>query len=133
PPPPHQHPQDAPARTGMPVPAAGLADVLVRDPHPAVPLRLGDHRLEQAPEVLPPPPPPLELGLGLAKPHRQRIAHALELAGPQHARPADRPDAPLDPLARKRRGEELAEPPLERRDLTAKVVARPALDHRAAI
>jgi hypothetical protein len=96
-------------------------------------LGLGDHRLEQAAVGLLDPSPPVKLGLGIAKPDRERVPNPLELGGSEQARPPDRADAPVDPLAREGRGEKLTQPLLERGDLTAKVVARPSLHHRAGI
>ena len=50
-----------------------------------------------------------ELALGLAEADDERVADPLELGGAEHPRAADGADPPLDPLAGKRRGEELAQ------------------------
>ena len=74
-----------------------LADVLSGDPHPAVALRIGDHRLEQASVRLLDLASAAELGLRLRKPHRQRVSNPLQLGDPEHAGPADGAHRPLDP------------------------------------
>src|SRR5215212_6937031 len=45
-PPAHQHPEQTEPRLGVPVLAARLADVVVRDPLPLVPGGIGDQRLD---------------------------------------------------------------------------------------
>ena len=65
----------------MPVLAAAVADVLVRDDHPAVPVGVGDHPLDQAAIGLLDVRLAPELDLGVAQPQREGVAHALELAG----------------------------------------------------
>jgi hypothetical protein len=107
--------------------ALALADVLVRDGHPVVPVRVGDHLLDQAAIRLLDVSPAGDLGLGLADPHDQRVTDALEVGGAQHARPARGADAPADPAARESRDPELAELPLEPGDLASKLVANTAL------
>ena len=52
PPPAHEHPEQAPARAHVPVPAARLADVLGGDPHPLVALGREEHLLDQTPVLL---------------------------------------------------------------------------------
>lgn len=90
-------------------------------------LRRGDHRLEPGPVVL------LDVGLarqldpGVAQAQGERVAHPLELAGREHPRAADCPDVPLEPAARERGGEELAERALQPADLAAQVLAGPTL------
>jgi hypothetical protein len=111
----------------MPVPATLLADVLVRDPHPPVPVRLRDQALEGAAVVLLDPAAAPELALGLLKPDRERVADPLEVADAEDAGPADGADAPLDPLAGEGGGEELAEALLERSDLAPQLVAGASL------
>ena len=60
-----------------------------------------------------PRPRRAELGLRLAEPGGERVAHPLQLGDPKHPRPADRADRPLHPLAREGGGEQLAEPLLQ--------------------
>jgi hypothetical protein len=103
----------------MPVPTAGLADVLVGHPHPPVALGLGGHRLDQAAILLLDPAPATKLGLRLAEPDGERVAHPLQLGDPEHPRPADRAHRPLHPLAREGGGEQLAQPLLQQGDLPA--------------
>jgi len=107
----------------MPVTAAALADVLVRDADPAMAVGVGDHALEQAAVGLLLGATPGELGLCLADAHDEGVPDALELGGAQQARPADGSDPPLQSLARESRGEQLPEPALEPGDLAAKVLA----------
>jgi hypothetical protein len=113
------------------VPAAGLADVIVRDAHPAVALGGGDHRLDQGPVGMLGVVPAPELALGVAKPQRERVADPLELAGPEHARPPGRTDPPFEALAGEGLAEEGAEPALDPGDLAAQVLARPPLGRLA--
>jgi hypothetical protein len=111
----------------MPVQAAALADVLVRDHHPPMSLRRGDHRLEQPAVCL--------LDLGLPGELRARVAHAphervpdpLEVSRRQDPGPAHGPDPPLEPLAGKRGREQLSELSLERADLAAQIVPGAAI------
>jgi hypothetical protein len=107
--------------------ATALADVLVGDDHPAVALGSGDHLLEQAAVGLLDVGAPGELGLGVAESARKRVADALELAGGEHPRAADRADAPLEAGTREGGGEQLAEPAVERGDLAPQVLARAPL------
>jgi hypothetical protein len=58
-----------------------LADVLVRDDDPAMGLRGGDHLLQQTPVGLLDLTALGKLAAHVAKPARERIANALELAG----------------------------------------------------
>jgi hypothetical protein len=88
-----------------------------------VALRLGDHRLDQGPVRLLGLDPAAQVGLSLAQSHDQSVADSLELARVEHLGPADGADAPVDPLARERRGEQLPEPALERSDLPTQVLA----------
>ncbi len=53
---------------------------------------LGDHRLEQAAVRLLDLAAPAQLGLSLAQPRGERVAHPLQLGDPEHPRPADRAD-----------------------------------------
>jgi hypothetical protein len=89
----------------MPVLAAGLTDVVVGYPHPAVALGRGGHRLHQAAILLLDPAPASKLGLRLAEPGGKRVTHALQLGNAEHARSADRAHRPLHPLAREGGGE----------------------------
>jgi hypothetical protein len=109
------------------VAAATLADLLVGDSHPPVTLGLGDHRLEHAPAVFLGVGVTRQVRLGFGEPEGKRVADALQLADPKHSGAPDRPHAPLDALAGKRRGEELAEAQLEAGDLLAQIVASPTL------
>ena len=120
-----QHPEDAPARPRVPVAAAGLADVLVGDDHPAM---LGRARRSstRAGRGWPPRRRPRAGELGCAR----RASRARARRGSARARrsrapagPRPRPRATRAP-ARERRGEQLAELALEPRDLPAQVVAR---------
>jgi hypothetical protein len=87
-----------------------------------------DHLLEARAIALLDPAPPCDLSFGLAKPYRERVAHAFELGQTEHAGAAGRPDGPLDPLAGKGGGEQLAEPAFEQRDLATELGADSALD-----
>ena len=107
----------------MPVSAARLADVLVGHPNPPVALGLGDHRLDQAAIVLLDLSPAVELGLRLAEPGGERVADPLQLGDPQHPRPPDRANRPVDPLTGEGGGEQLAESLLQQGDLPAETLA----------
>jgi hypothetical protein len=61
------------------VAAAGLADVFVGDPDPAVALRGDDHRLEQSTVCLLEIGSARDLGARLANPKGERVAHSFEL------------------------------------------------------
>src|SRR5215218_2059294 len=126
-PPAEEHPEDAPSGTRVPVLTRPVPDVLGGDPHPAVVLRLRDHGLEQPAVGLLDLTLTGELGLSLAQPDGESVAHALELGNSQNARPANGRDAPVDARPGEGRGKELAEPLLEQRDLAPKLVARPVL------
>jgi hypothetical protein len=104
-----------------------LADVRVRDPNPAVLLRVGDHALDQAPVSLLHVGAARDLRLCLAHPHHQRVANPLEVGRAQHPRAADRADAPVDSEPREGGRPELAELPLEAGDLAAQLLADGAL------
>ncbi len=105
------------------MPAAGLADVIVGDSDPPVAVGLGGHRLDHAAILLLDLAPAAELGLRLAEPGSERVAHPLQLGDPEHPGPANRPDRPLHSLAREGGGEQLAEPLLQQGDLPAKILA----------
>jgi hypothetical protein len=111
----------------MPVAAAPLADVLVRDLDPAVAVGGDDHRLHQPPVRLLDLAPAVELRLRLAQSHGEAVADALEGSGVEDPRAAHRAHRPFDPLARERRREELAEALLEQADLVTEVLADAAL------
>ena len=85
--------------------AAGLADVLVGYPDPAVVLGRGDHRLHQAAILLLDPPPASKLGLRLAEPGGERVPHPLQVGDAEHPRSTDRAHRPIHPLAREGGGE----------------------------
>ena len=115
-PPAEEHPEDAPTRAGMPVLAGALADVLGGDPDPVVALGLGDHRLEQPAVGLldlarADPARPAPRGVATASASRTRSSSA----DAQHPRAAHGGHAPLDPGARERGGEQLAQSLLEQR------------------
>jgi len=114
----------------MPVPAAGLADVVVRDLDPAEAVGLRDHRLEQAAVRLLDVGAAGDLALSLAQPVCERVANSLELRDREDPRPADRADMPVDVLTREGAREELGEPALENPDLAAKLFAGEALGAR---
>lgn len=103
--------------------AAGLADVLVGDPHPAEALRLGDHALEQLAVSLLDVDAGGQLGLGVAQAQRERVAHPLQLGDPEDPGAPGRCDPELDPLTRIGGREKLPEPQLEPGDLAAQVLA----------
>jgi hypothetical protein len=107
--------------------ALALADVLVRDPDPVVPVRVRDHLLDQQAVRLLDVRAASDLGLRLADPDDERVADALEIGRAEHARPAGGADAPVDPAAREGGDPQLAELPLEPGDLAAELVADPAL------
>ena len=65
-----------------------------------------------------------ELGLGVAKPQRERVANSLQLAGAKQTRPADGTDPPLEPRAGGGLAEQGAEPALDPGYLAAQVRAR---------
>jgi hypothetical protein len=89
----------------MPVAAAPLADVLVRDPYPAVAVGGHDHRLHEAPIRLLDLAQAVELRLRLAQSHGEAVADALEVSGVEDPRAAHRAHRPLDSLTRERRRE----------------------------
>src|SRR5438128_4681178 len=101
----------------MPVLAAGLADVGVRDPDPFEPRRLLQHLLD-AGHVL-----PLHVGAvpqgaaSILEPLRERIPDLLQLAEAQHAWTAARADPPLEPPAGVRVREDRGELALQLGDL----------------
>ena len=103
--------------------AAGLTDVLVGHLDPPVALGRGGHRLDQAPVLLLYLAPPADLGPRRVQPRGECVPHPLQLGDAKHPRPANRADPPVDPLAGEGGGEQLSQPPLERGDLAAKVLA----------
>ena len=88
---------------------------------------VGDHALDEAPVLLFDVRPARDLGLRLAHANDQRVADTLEVGRAQHARTADRTDAPVDSLAREGGGPQIAELALEACDLAAELVADDAL------
>jgi hypothetical protein len=88
---------------------------------------VGDHALDEAPVLLLDVRPARDLGLRLAHANDQRVADTLEVGRAQHARTADRTDAPVDSLARKGGRPKFAELALEACDLAAELVADDAL------
>ena len=73
-------------------------------------LGLGDHALDEARgSGSSTSAPARDLGLRLADANDERVADALEVGRAQHARTADRADAPVDSAAREGGGPELAE------------------------
>ena len=112
----------------MPVPAAGLADVLVRNADPLVGIRVGAHPLDQGAHLVLARGALAERGAGVDQPGEQPVAYTLELIdGEDPGAPARRRDAELDPRARKRRGEKATELGFQRRDLAAQLLAGVAL------
>ena len=108
--------------------AAGLADVLVRDPHPLVIVGRVGHSLDQAPIELLDVAGVIQDALDVGESGRERVADALELIDREHPRSAaGGGDAELDPLAREREREQLRHLRLHRRDLAAQVGTRGAL------
>ena len=110
----------------MPVAAPALAHVLVGDPHPAIALRIGDHRFEDAPVGLLDVDAGGEFRLCLAQAKGQRVPNPLQLLDAEHARAADCAHSPVDPLPGKRGGEHLAEAKLQAPDLGPEVLANAA-------
>jgi hypothetical protein len=106
--------------------ALALADVLVRHADPVVPVRVRDHLLDEQAVRFLDVGAASDLGLRLADPHDQRVADAFEIGRAEHARPARRADAPVDPAAREGGDPELAELALEPGDLAAKLVPNQA-------
>ena len=104
-----------------------LTDVVVRNPNPAMLVGVGDHALDEAPVLLFDVRSARDLGLRLADANDQRVADTLEVGRAQHARTADRANAPVDSLARKGGGPKFAELALEACDLDAELVADDAL------
>jgi hypothetical protein len=129
-PPTEEHPEDAPPGTAVPVLTRALAEILGGDSHPVVALGRRDHRLEQAAILLLYLAPASDLRLSLAEPHREPVAHPLELRDAEDAGATDGGDAPVDARPWKCGGEELAEPLLERTDLPSKLLARLAVGDR---
>jgi hypothetical protein len=129
-PPTEEHPEDAPPRTAVPVLTRALAEILGRDPHPVVALGRRDHRLEKAAILFLDLAPASDLRLSLAEPHREPVAHPLELGDAEDAGPTDGGNAPVDARPRKGGGEELAEPLLERTDLSTQLLACLAVGDR---
>ena len=74
---------------------------------------------------------PRHLGLGGAKPHGEGVADRLQLADAEHPRAPGGADPEFDALARERRREELAEAPLQQRNLAAQLEANPAVGDRS--
>lgn len=109
------------------MPAVALADVLIGDAHPTVSLRLRDHPLDQTAIGLLGVGSARKLGLGVAQAQGERVADPLQLTGVEQARAANRSDAPFQALPWERRGEQLPEPALDLGDLTAQILAGPAL------
>lgn len=107
--------------------ALPLTDVIVRNPDPAILVGGGDHAFDQAPVLLFDVRPARDLSLRLAHANHEGVTDTLEVGGAQHARPANRTDAPLDPPAWESGGPELAELALEACDLAAELVADDAL------
>jgi hypothetical protein len=107
-----------------------LADVVVRDDHPAVTLRGGDHALDQDPVGLLDVGAPGELGLRIAQTQGERVAHPLQLTGREHSGSTHRPDSPLEAGTRKGGCEQLAEAPVEIGYLASEIVASESLGTR---
>jgi hypothetical protein len=104
--------------------ALPLADILVRHPDPAVVVGVRDHPLDEVAVRFLDVGAAAELRLSLAHPDDEGVANALELGRPEHARAADRSDAPIDAAAREGGRPELTQLSLESGDLAAKLVAQ---------
>jgi hypothetical protein len=107
----------------MPVLAAGLADVLVADPHPLVRGRVREHLLDplaillvHVADVVEPKPDVLD-------PRGEAVAHLLQLIDGEHAGAAHPGDVEVDSGARERRAEQAGQLQLQRRDLASQVGA----------
>ena len=112
----------------MPVPAAGLAEVLVGDPHPAVLLGLGDHPLKQLAVAVLDVTAVAEQTAHFGDACEQAVAHALQLGGREQSRPAGRGDVVDEPgAARESVHEQIPELCLEAGYLAAQLDARGAL------
>lgn len=101
--------------------AALFADVLVGDFHPAVALGLADHALDRFAVALLDVHARGQFPPRLAQPRGKRVAHALQLADPEHARSAGGGDSHLDPRAGIDRREMLGETELQVGDLAAQL------------
>jgi len=117
----------------VPMLAAGLADVLVANPDPAVIGRVGDHPLDQLTVDLLGVGAPGDLRPGLGEAMGERVPGPLELGHPEDPGSTGSADGPLDAEARKGRGEELAELALHAGDLTTQLDSpgAPVLDEAA--
>lgn len=111
----------------MPVPAAWVADVLVREAHPAVLLGTDKHQLEAFAVSLLHARAGRELVAGHRQPERQGVPYPLELTDLEDARPAGGAHGELDPLAGEGGGESLRQLLLQLCDLPTKLVAHAAL------
>jgi hypothetical protein len=110
------------------VPAAGLADVLVRDADPLVGVRVGAHALDQGAHLVLAGGALAECGAGVDQAGEQPVADVLELIDGEDPWAAARSgDSELDPRARERRSEQAAELGLQCRDLPAQLLTRVAL------
>jgi hypothetical protein len=106
------------------VAAAALADVLARHPDPLVALGVEHHPLDQAAILLLLRGALREIALHPAQAGREVVAHALQLAQGEHARPGHGGHRPVQAGARIGRGEGLGELALEAGDLLAQRPAR---------
>lgn len=98
--------------------AAGLADVLVANPDPAMLGGVGDHPLDQLAARLLLVGAAGDLGAGLGETPGERVAGALELVHPDHPGAAvGGARVPLDAAAGEGGGEEVGELALHARDL----------------
>jgi hypothetical protein len=107
--------------------AAGLADVLVRDPDPLVLGRVLGHLLDQLPVLLLDVGVVVEPALDVLQPDRERIADLLQLVDGEQPGAAHSGNAELDPLSGKGRAEQPRELELHRGDLPPQIGARGAL------
>jgi hypothetical protein len=106
----------------MPVPATGLAKVLVRDAHPGKGGGLRDYALQELTLSLLDVGSAVELAAYLLQANGKHVSNPLQLTDPEHAGAPGRADGPLDPGAGIRRTEELTQLLLHASDLGAKLL-----------
>jgi hypothetical protein len=114
----------------MPVLAPGLADVLVAHPLPAVLLGRQQHLLDLAAVLLLDVGAVAQRAARVLDPARELVAHVLQLAQAQQARPAGGGHGELHALARPARHEQRRQLALEPLDLVQQGAARGTLVDR---
>jgi hypothetical protein len=108
----------------MPVPAAGLADVLVGDAEPLVRGGILRHLLDQQPALLLGPGVLAQAAADVADPAGEAVPDDLELIHGEQPGPAARGGNPeVDPRAGERRAEQASQLRLHQGDLAAQVGA----------